>query len=74
MAVRKVRLYGWSDVLQSYIPLPLDEADKWTIEVARRIAGRDITDEEYKRVIADVMSTEWDQDLSDGMDKYSNGG
>lgn len=37
----------WSNVLQDFVEIPLDDADPWLIEVARQVAGKDIGDQDF---------------------------
>lgn len=45
MAIRVVA-QEWSDILQDYVEIPLDDADRWTIKMASQINGRDMTEDE----------------------------
>jgi len=39
--------FAWDDVLQDHVERPLDDADPWTLKLARLINGRQMTDQEF---------------------------
>lgn len=54
MAQIKVVPTKWDEVLQEYVPIPLDEADAATITLASRLHGQEVTDEQLNEVMMDL--------------------
>ncbi len=52
--IASVRQSKWSDVLQDYIQVPLDDSDPWVIELARRFVGSSISTDQ----LADLLNRE----------------
>jgi hypothetical protein len=52
--IASVREYKWSDMVQDFVLVPLDDADNWVIEIARRFVGSGITSEQ----LGDLLNKE----------------
>lgn len=48
---RRVAHLKFDELLDSWIELPLDDADQWTIELANAVNGRNLTEEQFATTI-----------------------
>lgn len=44
--------FKWDDAVQDYIPIPLDDAEPEMITLACLIAGKDLTQDEFKSTLS----------------------
>ena len=43
--------YKWDETMQDYIPIPLDDAEPEMITLACMVAGKDMTQQEFKTIL-----------------------
>ncbi len=56
MIRRRIQALVWDDALQDYVPLPLDDADSFTIQLARLVNGRPMDDNAFKAILDRLQS------------------